>query len=503
MGKGKPKTKKVGKKKKSGSNRGAKISASSGNAMTLTHKERRRMKRKEEREYYKLAKKSKLLGKTEEEKQEMEVGEDVEEGDKVNSVSLVKAKYAKDYQTQLLKHGSELRKQKATEKMRLTGLKNAIQKLELTLSYKPLHPEGLAGDENRSKLKGAARPAREIYPEYYPELYEQQREREKIDNLLTKPGHQYNLAKHSETFDYLKLHVLYAIRLFQYRHYRKALKLFKKVTEDFDLKAAIVSDVCISRILAIHLNNGDLSEAQQSIQDHQSSLPEKKARLQNPYLLWDAFLIAYISHFVVDEEEMENDDGEEPQRKVESSSDGEESDDSDDSSDSDAQESDAGSVSDVSEVETEERAKLSKAAVKGKCPENNLEDSCAAVEELLARAIKGTAAYSGKEVFRLLLLGLRSTFSTVDASESLGLEFPQPEEIDEDIYGSIQEALAEHGSSLEGSEDGDSLKIVERDIAYKTSFAVRYFHRSISWYKDADGIQQFMKQFAKKRQRAA
>jgi hypothetical protein len=106
-------------------------------------------------------------------------------------------------------HDSTIRSQKRRLELYITALKKSIEKEQSRLQeFIPLHVQQKLEEERQKlklqpKLRGAARPAWEVYPELYPELQKKEEPIETVD-LIKK--HSPNCFSYDETRNIIGLH---------------------------------------------------------------------------------------------------------------------------------------------------------------------------------------------------------------------------------------------------------------------------------------------------------
>lgn len=238
----------------------------------LGRKERRKLKRKEERFYKKLIKKNKTF-------------EDDEIDFKADKILK---------QRENLAHESGLRKTDAKKDVILSTYKSKIEKLEEKLTIVPIYAEDHPIFK-KSSLKGAAKPANEIYPEYYPEIYEKMTEGERVEDLLEINEHK--LSENEQTLSLLKLKLLFGIRLIQFHQTNKALKVLKEIYLDLDKESKVFKEIVSHRLSWLYINKGELFEARTVIENADKS---------SLFLVWDRFLVEFISCFLLEEDTKES-----------------------------------------------------------------------------------------------------------------------------------------------------------------------------------------------------
>ena len=149
--------------------------------------------------------------------------------------------------------------------------------------------------KKKSTLKGAARPAREVYPWLYPSG-------KGTGNGVQPPAERNlleefkgNLAGHEETRLYLLLHYERASRLMENMEVEQAYRLFQGV-EEMD-RSGSLAGLITQKIVQGFIEKGDLLEAREMLEGR------KKWRTASPFLAWDLVLVEYISRHVLKETE--------------------------------------------------------------------------------------------------------------------------------------------------------------------------------------------------------
>eukprot|EP00924_Labyrinthula_sp_SR-Ha-C_P015904 augustus_masked-scaffold_4-processed-gene-12.43-mRNA-1 protein AED:1.00 eAED:1.00 QI:0/-1/0/0/-1/1/1/0/360 len=359
------KNKKKGHSGKSGS-KGHQVFGSSSHG--CERKQRRKMRRLEERTQKKIRQKALRVNKKITEEQ-------------LNEIVREKTKPIKqDYE-------SQERIFQRKQFMKLKRLQNRIGSLEDKLRYSiPLDKKEF---KPLSGLKGAARPACEVYPEYYPEILERQREEERREDLLEK--FEGELSTHEETFEYCFLHIALLVWFIELDNLEEAEKLILKI-KGFDDKPNLLEEFYTYRIISLYLNTGDISKACELL---------KEAK-ENYFVLWDKVLVEYISWDILQEEE--NDDK---------------------------------------------------------------------VQKALKEAIDKT----GNEI----ALALIDNEEFQKEIENMDIEF-----VDYEV------------EALENFIKNPERILSEDNVEYKITKTQRYFHRSISWFRDVEGIFEYLEGFMSK-----
>jgi len=336
------------------------------------HRSRRRLSRKEERREKKRLKKFKL--------------KTIREGRGVPDMQSTMQEETKTY-TEIVEQKTResfRRRQDLKNKLQLSQLKRAIEKEEEKLeSWVPEEPADPLPKENKYKLKGAARPAEEVYPHLYPPKIG---ETAQPEDLLDR--YQGELSSHVDTFQYVKLNLLLGLFLLAKGNTKAAIETFDRVTE-MDTKSKLFDEIIRINRLAAYVEIGELAKAREIIEATQD---------KHAFMKWDKVLIEFISYHLLKEG-----DSDHALRNGVSEAFG-----------------DCSEVAEVLLAHEEFEADIS--------PESILEDEARALDQYFDKCLE--CLNSGKHT---------------NTSEKPCLE-------------------------------------------YTTSIEARYFHRSISWWRDADGI---------------
>lgn len=181
---------------------------------------------------------------------------------------------------------SNLQRQIAKEERRLrswTG-EEAITRSEPGKQIKKSDAQNAGG----SKLKGAARPATEVYPWLYPEKKE---ERTNTRDLLE--DYKGDLGSHEDTRMFVVLHFELGCLLLENSQPGPAMEAFASL-EKMENRG-VFTGLITEKKVEVFIEKGDLLQARRELEAHSE---ESKS---SPFLAWDLVLIEYISRHVLNE----------------------------------------------------------------------------------------------------------------------------------------------------------------------------------------------------------
>mmetsp|Transcript_13705 Transcript_13705/g.15609 ORF Transcript_13705/g.15609 Transcript_13705/m.15609 type:complete len:370 (+) Transcript_13705:140-1249(+) len=245
-----------------------------------SRRERRKMSRKEERREKKRLKNLKLKGKS-------------GSSQRITGLGTAPSTYAEEVEQKTRESFS--RKQEMKNRLHLSQIRRAIDKhrdrIENWVPEKPADP--LPRDK-RYKLKGAARPAEEVYPHLYPP-------KEVITEQPKNLFEVYNgdLSMHEETFEFIKLKFLLGSVQLSQGLVEDSIQTLNEVKQH-NGSEGLFCDLVQEYEVAAYIESGSLAQAREIAE----SILQKNKDI---FLLWDMVLIEYISFYLLNED---NDNGE-------------------------------------------------------------------------------------------------------------------------------------------------------------------------------------------------